>query len=317
MGETREILKQLASGDVKSLARCITIVENELDGYEDILSSLKFTKNVPVIGFTGPPGAGKSTLINSLLSYLTKQNKKVGVIAIDPTSPFNFGSLLGDRLRMSEHFNDENIFIRSLATRGSLGGLSAKTIEIVDVMRAVGTSPPTPSPQREGGNPFDYIFLETVGVGQTEVEVAGLADTTVLVLAPGLGDEVQTMKSGIMEIGDIFVVNKSDNPGADGLATTIKNMAESKMTKEWIPPVLKVIATQNEGIEQLVTKINEHAKAAPNNKKAFLLTEKAYKLIQNNRMKDIDKKNLQKDIEAKSREKGFNIYNYVRSKPGA
>src|ERR1035441_9606896 len=175
MSKTLEILKQLASGDKKALARCITIVENELAGYEDILSSLKFNKHVPVIGFTGPPGAGKSTLINALLAALSKKNKKVGVIAIDPTSPFNFGSLLGDRLRMSEHFSDENIFIRSLATRGSLGGLSAKTIEITDVMRA---------------SNFDYIFIETVGVGQSEVEVAGLADTTVLVLAPGFGDEV-------------------------------------------------------------------------------------------------------------------------------
>ena len=217
MSKTKELLKQLTAGDKKALARCITIVENELAGYEDILSSLKFNKHVPVIGFTGPPGAGKSTLINALLSTLSEKNKKVGIIAIDPTSPFNFGSLLGDRLRMSEHFSDENIFIRSLATRGSLGGLSAKTIEITDVMKAF-TSSPAPSPTGEGNSPFDYIFIETVGVGQTEVEVAGLADTTVLVLAPGFGDEVQTIKSGIMEIGDIFVVNKSDSPGAEGFA---------------------------------------------------------------------------------------------------
>jgi LAO/AO transport system kinase len=307
----KEIIKQLVAGDTKTLARCITIIENELDGYEDILSSLQI-KNIPVIGFTGPPGAGKSTLINSLLSYLTKKNKKIGVIAIDPTSPFNFGSLLGDRLRMSEHFNDKNIFIRSLATRGSLGGLSAKTIEIIDVMRAFGTSPPSPSPQREGKSCFDYIFIETVGVGQTEVEVAGLADTTVLVLAPGFGDEIQTLKSGIMEIGDIFVVNKSDNPGADGFATTIKHLAESKMTKEWIPPVLKVIATQNEGIEQLIKKIDEHVSTAPNKQKVFLLTEKAYKLIQNNRMKDLDKKKLQNEIEEEMKKKDFNLYAFAK-----
>lgn len=296
MENTQEILRQLAQGDAKALARSITIVENELEGYETILSSLPI-KKIPVIGFTGPPGAGKSTLINALLSFLTKKNKKIGVIAIDPTSPFNFGSLLGDRLRMAEHFNDENIFIRSLATRGSLGGLSAKTIEIVDVMKSFN---------------FDYIFLETVGVGQTEVEVAGLADTTVLVLAPGFGDEVQTLKSGIMEIGDIFVVNKSDNAGADGFATTIKHLAESKMSKDWIPPVLKVIATQNEGIEQLAAKIDEHASALPNEKKVFLLTEKAYKLIQNRRMKDLDKKNLQKEIESEMNKKDFNLYKLVK-----
>lgn len=325
MNKNNDILKQLASGDKKALARCITIVENELDGYENILSSLPI-KNIPVIGFTGPPGAGKSTLINALLSFLTKKNKKIGVIAIDPTSPFNFGSLLGDRLRMSEHFSDENIFIRSLATRGSLGGLSAKTIEITDVFRSYGSSfsgsPIHPLPdssqkkrgtgETETGRPFDYIFLETVGVGQTEVEVAGLADTTVLVLAPGFGDEVQTLKSGIMEIGDIFVVNKSDNPGADGLATTLKHLVENKMTKEWIVPVLKVIATQNEGIEQLAKKIDEHASMAPNDKKLFLLTEKAYKLIQSKRMKDCDRQRLHREIENEKREGKFNLYEFIQ-----
>lgn len=296
MSKSPEILQKLSSGDTKALARCITIVENELDGYEDILSSLQI-KNIPVVGFTGPPGAGKSTLINALLAHLTGKNKKVGVIAIDPTSPFNFGSLLGDRLRMAEHFSNENIFIRSLATRGSLGGLSAKTIEITDVMKAFG---------------FDYVFIETVGVGQSEVEVAGLADTTVLVLAPGLGDEVQTMKSGIMEIGDIYVVNKADNPGADGLATTIQHLAESKMNTEWIPPVLKIIATQNEGIEALIRKIDEHSAKSSNEKKLFLLTEKAYKLIQNLRMKDLDKKKLQKEIERESKKKDFNLYKFTK-----
>ncbi|HET7817730.1 MAG TPA: methylmalonyl Co-A mutase-associated GTPase MeaB [Bacteroidia bacterium] len=293
-----DLLKQLREGDFKALARCITIVENELEGYASILSGLEFKKNVPVIGLTGPPGAGKSTLINALLTYLTKQNKKIGVIAIDPTSPFNFGSLLGDRLRMSEHFESENIFIRSLATRGSLGGLSIKTIEVTDVMKAAG---------------FDYIFIETVGVGQSEVEIAGLADTTILVLAPGFGDEVQTIKSGIMEIGDIFVINKSDNPTAEGFAISIKNLVESKMHEGWIPPVLKIIATQNEGIEMLYNKINEHTSSSFNTKKLFLLTEKAYKLIQNERMRNIDKKKLQKEIENKIKQPDFNLYKFVRN----
>src|ERR1051326_507823 len=169
MSEMKSLVQKFESGDVKALARVISIVENETAGYEEILSSLKI-KNVPVVGITGPPGAGKSTLINAILKKLTDKGKRVGVIAIDPTSPFNYGSLLGDRLRMAEHFTNEKVFIRSLATRGSLGGLSAKTIEVSDVLRAFG---------------FDYVFIETVGVGQSEVEIAGLADTTVLVLVPG------------------------------------------------------------------------------------------------------------------------------------
>ena len=227
MSSAKEILKKFEAGDIKALARIISIVENETSGYEEILASLKI-KNVPVVGITGPPGAGKSTLINAILKKLTDKGKKIGVIAIDPTSPFNYGSLLGDRLRMAEHFTNEKVFIRSLATRGSLGGLSAKTIEISDVMRAFG---------------FDYVFIETVGVGQSEVEIAGLADTTVLVLVPGYGDEVQTLKSGIMEIGDIFVINKSDQPNADGFVKTVEHFVHSREKSNWTPPVLKATAT--------------------------------------------------------------------------
>jgi len=298
MRETKEILKKVFSGDKKALARCITIVENELDGYENILSSLKSEKNVSIIGFTGPPGAGKSTLINAILFSLSEKNKKVGVIAIDPTSPFNFGSLLGDRLRMSEHFSNENIFIRSLATRGSLGGLSSKTIEVADVMKAFG---------------FDYVFIETVGVGQSEVEIAGLADTTVLVLAPGFGDEVQTLKSGIMEIGDIFVVNKSDSAGADGFAKTVEQLVHSKKKSDWTPPIILASATNKEGTEEIINKMDEHTKQTRNHKKVFLLAEKAYKLIQNNRMKNLDKKKLQKEIETEIKKKNFNLYQFAKN----
>lgn len=291
MSSEKDILKKFEAGDIKALARVISIVENETPGYEEILSSLKI-KNVPVIGFTGPPGAGKSTLINAILKKLTSTGKRIGVIAIDPTSPFNYGSLLGDRLRMAEHFTNEKVFIRSLATRGSLGGLSAKTIEVVDVMRAFG---------------FDYVFIETVGVGQSEVEIAGLADTTVLVLVPGYGDEVQTLKSGIMEIGDIYVINKSDQPNADGFAKNVEQLVHIRNA-----PVLKAVATEEKGIEEIIKKIDRHASHS-NDKKVFLLTEKAFKLIQNKRMKDIDKKKLQKEIEKESVKKNFNLYKFTKN----
>ncbi len=215
-----KLLEEFKQGDKKALARAITIVENELEGHEEILTTLK-QKDIPLIGITGPPGAGKSTLINAVVSHLTAQNKKVGILAIDPTSPFNYGSLLGDRLRMADHFNNENVFIRSLATRGALGGLSAKTIEISDVMRAFD---------------FDYVFVETVGVGQSEVEIVGLADITVLVLVPEAGDEVQTLKSGIMEIADIFVVNKADRDGANTFLSNLHHLVHSRVSIDHTSP---------------------------------------------------------------------------------
>ncbi|MCH8903520.1 MAG: ATP/GTP-binding protein, partial [Bacteroidetes bacterium] len=184
---TTPLIKDLHKGDKKALSRAISMVENGTEDSLDLLDNLKPNNRIPVTGLTGPPGSGKSTLLNSLIARLVKKNKKVGVIAIDPTSPFNLGALLGDRIRMQDHFSESGVFIRSLATRGSLGGLSDKTIEILDVMRC---------------SDFDHIFIETVGVGQSEVEIAGLADTTVLVMVPDSGDEVQILKSGIMEIAD-------------------------------------------------------------------------------------------------------------------
>ncbi len=293
MSETKELLQKLYAGDKKALARCITIVENELEGFEEILSLLKFKKNVLLIGITGPPGAGKSTLINAVIKTLSGQKKSVGIIAIDPTSPFNFGSLLGDRLRMSEHFTDEKVFIRSLATRGSLGGLSAKTIEIADVMRA---------------SDFDYVIVETVGVGQSEVEIAGLADVTILVLVPESGDEVQTLKSGIMEIADIFVVNKSDRDGAD---IFVKNLISLVHSKEKEVPVIKAVATTSDGVNELIAAIEKLGSSKQSEKKLFLLVEKAYRLIQNKRMKDISKKELQKKIEEEISKGDFNLYTFA------
>lgn len=295
-GEAPPLIQQLHQGDKKALARCITIVENELEGYQEILTSLRYQKNTPVIGVTGPPGAGKSTLINAVIKKISGQNKSVGIIAIDPTSPFNYGSLLGDRLRMAEHFVDENVFIRSLATRGSLGGLSATIIEVVDLMRAF---------------TFDYIFVETVGVGQSEIEIVGLADTTVLVLVPESGDEVQTIKSGVMEIADIFIVNKSDREGASLFAKNLQQLVHSKPMSNWSIPVIKSVATKHEGIEKLMEVINKHQFLEANIKRPYLLAEKAYRLIQNARMKDISKKNLQQMIETELKKSDFNLYRFV------
>ncbi len=295
--KTEVLIQQLNKGDKKALARCISIVENELDGYEEILTSLHINQSIAVIGVTGPPGAGKSTLINAVIKKLTDQHKHVGVIAIDPTSPFNYGSLLGDRLRMAEHFTNENVFIRSLATRGSLGGLSSKTIEIVDVMRS---------------SNFDYIIVETVGVGQSEVEIVGLADTTVLVLVPEAGDDVQAMKSGVMEIADIFVVNKADRDGANTFIKNIIQLVHSKTESEWHIPVIKAIATKQEGVDELIAAINNHRTKGINSKRPYLLAEKAYRLIQNYKMKNISKHDLQLQIEKEITNKDFNLYRFVK-----
>ena len=290
------LIQQLKQGDKKALARCITIVENELDGFSELLTSLEFNTTIPVIGVTGPPGAGKSTLINALITQLTTKGKSVGIIAIDPTSPFNYGSLLGDRLRMAEHFNNEKVFIRSLATRGSLGGLSSRAIEIVDVMRAF---------------KFDYIIVETVGVGQSEVEVVGLADTTVLVLVPESGDDVQALKSGVMEIADIFVVNKADRDGADAFMKNIIQLVHSKPKSYWNVPVIKAIATKGEGVEELIEAIDKHKTQGVNTKRSYLLAEKAFRLIQNQRMKGVPKQQLKEQIEVEMKRGDFNLYRFV------
>ncbi|HRH63928.1 MAG TPA: methylmalonyl Co-A mutase-associated GTPase MeaB [Bacteroidia bacterium] len=298
MNQTDTLLLDLQNGDMRALARCITIVENDIAGYEDLLLKLKHRKTVPVIGITGPPGAGKSTLINGLIEHLTNQNFRVGVIAIDPTSPFNHGSLLGDRVRMSAHFLNPKVFIRSLATRGSLGGLSAKTIEITDVMKASGV---------------DFVLVETVGVGQSEIEIVGLADTTVLVLVPEAGDEVQSLKSGIMEIADIYVVNKADRPGASIFLKNLQLLVHEHAANSWIPRIVKAVATQNEGIEQLVASIQEHQLSKKNINKALLLAERAFQLIQNYRMKDVNKATLAGILEQELNNPDFNLYRFIKN----
>src|ERR1700744_3646145 len=285
---------KFSSNDFRSVARALTIIENDLEGAELLLKDLHFAKNVPIIGITGPPGAGKSTLVNSLISDLLNKGNKIAVLAIDPTSPFNLGSLLGDRIRMATHFNHPDVFIRSLATRGSLGGLSAKTIEMSDVLRAAG---------------FDYVLIETVGVGQSEVEIAGLADITFVVLVPEGGDEIQNIKSGLMEIADAFIVNKADRDGADQFANNLKKMVQQKGAHA---PIFKTIASQNSGITE-VTDFILSGSAKTNKRKEYLLTEKAYKIIQQKRMADINKVELQRAITQAITNPLFNLYSFVES----
>lgn len=284
---------EISCNNFKLVARALTIVENNLNGSAELLKSLSYMKHVPVVGVTGPPGAGKSTLVNGIINELVNQNLKVAVLAIDPTSPFNFGSLLGDRIRMVHHFNNPNVYIRSLATRGSLGGLSVKTIEMTEVLKAAG---------------FDYIIVETVGVGQSEVEIAGLADLTMVVLVPGSGDEIQNIKSGLMEIANAFVVNKADRPGAEEFINNLK-----KLTHHHTPPipVFRAEATANVGITALVDFIKSF-KVDQSLRKPFLLTEKAYHLIQEKQMAAIDKKKLQQAIATALKEDNdFNIYRFA------
>ncbi|MCC7233286.1 MAG: methylmalonyl Co-A mutase-associated GTPase MeaB [Bacteroidia bacterium] len=291
------ILQQIREGDVKALARAITIVENTLEGSEDLLHGLHAENTIPLIGITGPPGAGKSTLMNLILRDLTAEGKKIAVVAIDPTSPFNYGSLLGDRLRMNDHFINPSVFIRSVATRGSLGGLSDKILEITDLIREA---------------PFDYVFVETVGVGQSEVEIAGLADTTVLVLVPESGDEVQTMKSGVMEIADIIVINKSEREGADRLFNHLTQMVTRNSSKEWTVPVIKTSATTGAGVDQVLRAISEHRRTGTSEeKKVFLLTEKAYRRIRQIRMKNVHKKELHEALTRVFQTPGFNLYRFA------
>ena len=294
-----QLLQQIQQHQFKALARCISLVENEASGYQDFLAQLPTASNAGIIGVTGAPGAGKSTLTDALIDAFVTENKRVGVLCIDPSSPFNLGALLGDRIRMSSWYNHPNVFIRSLATRGSLGGLHPHIIEIMSVMQAAG---------------FDYIIVETVGVGQSEIEIAGLADTTVVVVVPESGDEVQTMKAGLMEIADIFVVNKSDRADADIFVNNLRLMLAPTFTNTtWQAPIIKTIALQKQGIDLLVNSIQQHQQQLNNSdKKYWLLAERAYQLIQQQRMKDISKQDLKAAIIAAHQSGSFNLYSFVQ-----
>ncbi|MFZ4056745.1 MAG: methylmalonyl Co-A mutase-associated GTPase MeaB [Ferruginibacter sp.] len=292
----QQYLQDIQAGNTKTIARCISLIENEVEGYEQLLQLLP-PSSTPIIGITGPPGAGKSTLTDALIGKIVAEGKTVGVLCVDPSSPFNLGALLGDRIRMNEWYTHPGVFIRSLATRGSLGGLHPKIIEISDLMKA---------------STFDYIIVETVGVGQSEIEIAGLADTTVVVVVPEAGDEVQTMKAGLMEIANVFVVNKADRPDANTFVKNLRMMLAPAFNQQIHEiAIIKTVASQKEGITELYTAIVEHVNGIrKSDKKFWLLAEKAFYLIQQNRMKGIDKKIMKAEIEQEGL--NFNLYTYIK-----
>ena len=235
-------MQEIRSGDVRRLARAITAIENGAPESTALLKALfPYSGNARVIGLTGAPGAGKSTLVDHLAREYRKQEQTVGIVAVDPTSPYTGGAILGDRIRMQSHHADPGIYIRSMATRGCLGGLARTTSDVTTVLDASGK---------------DTVLIETVGVGQDEVDIVRLADVTVVILVPGMGDDVQTIKAGIMEIADLFVINKSDREGADRVEREIRAMQTLALRHdEWVPPIVKTVAIEGKGIEELAATI--------------------------------------------------------------
>ncbi len=290
------LVHEIEKGNERHIARALSWAENQQTGTLELLKQLQ--GNAQVIGITGPPGAGKSTLVNALVNHWREENKRVAILAVDPSSAFNFGSLLGDRLRMQSLFLNEGVFIRSVSSRGSLGGLSAHIIEMVHVLKHA---------------PFDYILVETVGVGQSEVEIAGVADTTIVVSVPESGDEIQTLKSGIMEIADIFVVNKSDRSGAQTFANHLQKLAHYRSTDFWESPVILTQALNNEGIESLAKAIEDHGKFNKKPERQIqLFAEKAFAMIQDYRMRDLSIDAIKEEVKNAFRKNAdLNLFEFI------
>lgn len=291
------LYERILNKDKRAVARLITLIENQTkEAREELKYIYKNTGNAKIIGITGPPGAGKSSLVNELVKTIRKEGKTVGVIAVDPTSPFSGGAILGDRIRMNEISLDPGVYIRSMGSRGSLGGIAKAAFDAVKVLDAYG---------------MDYIIIETVGVGQSEVDIVKLADTVVLVLVPGLGDDVQAIKAGIMEIADIFAINKADKEGADRLIIEIQMMLDIGMKESsWRPPVLKTVALSGMGVPELFEEVKKHLEFQKNNglleaKRMLRIKEEFYNHLKDMVAKVILEKKSQKikellkDIEQK------------------
>ncbi|MDR3568152.1 MAG: methylmalonyl Co-A mutase-associated GTPase MeaB [Syntrophobacteraceae bacterium] len=243
-----DIIEQIVSGDVRTIARILRDIDDELPSSRSILQRLyPHTGKAHVVGFTGSPGVGKSSLVDQIAGFYRKESRTVGILAVDPTSPFTGGAILGDRIRMQRHFLDPGVFIRSLATRGQFGGLSKSTNDMVNVLDAAGK---------------DVVLVETVGVGQDEVEIANSAHTTVLVTVPGMGDDIQAIKAGIMEIGDIFVVNKADREGSRKTVRELMNLIEIGLRRreglDWEPQIVETEAVKGKGVDKLYETIEKH-----------------------------------------------------------
>ena len=290
-----DIAKGVAEGNFLLLAKTISQIENKVEGTDAYLAKLT-PKAIPIIGITGPPGAGKSTLIAGMVGEWVAAGKKVAVLSVDPSSPFHKGAILGDRIRMKDWYLHPQVFIRSLASRGHLGGLNSSMIELTTLLQAVG---------------FDQIILETVGVGQSEVEVASLADTTVVVFVPEAGDEIQMMKSGLIEVADVFVVNKSDRPDAQTFTNHIRQMIMENGVSEELVKVVATVASQGIGITDLILAI-EADQIVKNQKgeQLKLIATKIVQLIVAQKMRQVDFEKLEQDLSEAIAKPGFNIFEF-------
>ena len=259
---SNSLINGLCSRDIQAIAKAVTLIENQEEGYQNLLSEIfQFSGYAFRIGVTGPPGAGKSTLVEKLVDEYVSKKLSVAIIAVDPTSPFSGGAILGDRIRFSKNYKNNNVYFRSMATRGSQGGLTFTSEMIADVFDAA---------------KFDIIIYETVGVGQMELDVMDVVDSVVLTLVPESGDDIQMMKSGIMEIADIYAINKSDRDGADKLKTILNNLLVSKPGKVWTPNIINTVATKGDGVAELILSLDKHKKFNIENKIDKIKFDKRY-----------------------------------------